>query len=152
MARSYHVPSVEEMKALLKSKGLKATRQRLSVHEAMIALGHASADMVTEYISTGGGPKVTVASVYNVLSQFALYGFYRHRMSANNKMYFDVNTSRHMHLYDTYGNEFKDIVDEDILGFCEDKLKHLRFKGYKIDGIDVQIICHPSHRKQSASR
>lgn len=151
MAKSYHVPSIEEIKALLKSKGLKATRQRLAVHEAMIALGHASADMVTEYISANGGPKVTVASVYNVLAQFALYGFYRHRLSANNKMYFDVNTSRHMHLYDTYNNEFRDIVDEDILRVCEDRLKHLRFKGYKIDGIDVQVICHPTHRKTSSS-
>ena len=145
------MPSLEELKPILKARGLKATPQRLAVHEAMLELGHASADMVTDYIIAKGKTKVTVASVYNVLSQLALHGIYKHRLSANNKMYFDVNSSKHMHLYDTYNNEFKDVFDEELFEILEEKLKHKRFKGYKIDGIDVQIICHPSHRKAPLS-
>ena len=60
-------PTIEEFKKVLKKHDLKATPQRLAVHEAMISLGHASADMVTEAIAAKGTTKVTVASVYNIL-------------------------------------------------------------------------------------
>ena len=60
-------PSIEEFKKILREKQLKTTPQRVSVHEAMLSLGHASADMVAEYISKKGGQSVTIASVYNIL-------------------------------------------------------------------------------------
>ena len=47
---THKCPNLEEFKAILKKHSLKATPQRLAVHEAMITLGHASADMVTEEI------------------------------------------------------------------------------------------------------
>ena len=97
---THRCPTIEEFKEILKKHSLKATPQRLAVHEAMIVLGHACADMVTEEITKQGKAKVTVASVYNILSQLALLGIYHHRMSCNNKMYFDVNTFYHCHLYD----------------------------------------------------
>lgn len=130
----------------LKAKGLKATPQRLSVHQAMTELGHASADMVCDWISSHGDVKVTVASVYNILTQLTLLGFYRHRLSANNKMYFDVLSSPHMHLYDSVRNEYKDIVDEELTELVEAHLKRRRFRGYKVDYIDIQLICHPTRK------
>ena len=63
------MPTLDEFRTRLKRHGLKATRQRLEVHEAMRTLGHASADMVSEEIGRRGNVKVTVASVYNILSQ-----------------------------------------------------------------------------------
>ena len=101
---THTAPGIEEFKKLLKKHSLKSTQQRLAVHNAMLKLGHASADMVTEEIRSQGTTNVTVASVYNILSQIALLGIYDHRMSANNKMYFDVNTFRHIHLYDYVNN------------------------------------------------
>ena len=74
--------NIETFKTSLKRHGLKATPQRLAVHEAMMKLGHASADMVTEEIRKNGTTKVTVASVYNILSNLALLGIYDHRLSA----------------------------------------------------------------------
>ena len=71
--------NIEKFKNDLKRHGLKATPQRLAVHEAMMKLGHASADMVTEEIRESGTTKVTVASVYNILSHLALLGIYDHR-------------------------------------------------------------------------
>ena len=56
-----------EFRSRLKKLGLKVTAQRTAVHEAMLKLGHASADMVTEEILREGKTKVTVASVYNIL-------------------------------------------------------------------------------------
>ena len=144
---THRCPTIEEFKDILKIHSLKATPQRLAVHEAMIALGHACADMVTEEIQKQNKAKVTVASVYNILSQLALLGIYHHRMSSNNKMYFDVNTFYHCHLYDQENHTYKDVLDDDLIAMIHSHLGRKRFKGYKVEGIDIQIIGRPTKRK-----
>lgn len=134
-------------KTILKKHGLKATPQRLAVHDAMMKLGHASADMVTEHIKKEGVAKVTVASVYNILTNLALLGVYDHRMSSNNKMYFDVNTFKHMHLYDYENHVYKDVIDDELIALVEKHLGKRRFRGYKIEHIDIQLIGRPSRKK-----
>lgn len=141
---THTAPGIEEFKKLLKKHSLKSTQQRLAVHNAMLKLGHASADMVTEEIRSQGTTNVTVASVYNILSQIALLGIYDHRMSANNKMYFDVNTFRHIHLYDYVNNTFKDVIDDDFLDNLDAYFAKKKFKGYRVECVDVQIVCRPS--------
>ena len=150
MAQTNHAPTMDDFRKALKNHGLKATDQRLAIHGAMMELGHASADQIREHIVSRGG-KVTVASVYNTLTQLALLGIYKHRLSANNKMYFDVNTFKHIHLYDVYNNRYRDIIDEELVETVETALKRRRFKGFKVDGIDIQILCHPPHRKAPRS-
>ena len=140
-------PTIEEFKQILKKHSLKATPQRLAVHEAMISLGHASADMVTEAIEMKATTKVTVASVYNILTNLAMLGIYHYRMSSNNKMYFDVNTFDHMHLYDKENHVFKDVIDEELLNLINSLLARKRFKGYKVESIDVQIVGRPTRKR-----
>lgn len=139
-------PDMDSFKALLRRHSLKATPQRMAVHEAMMELGHASADMVSEAIGKAGKVKVTVASVYNILSQLALLGIYHHRLSANNKMYFDVNTDRHIHLYDVRNNTYRDILDDELMDLIDAKLARRRFRGYKVEGVDIQILCKPTRK------
>ena len=139
-------PDMDSFKALLRRHSLKATPQRMAVHEAMMELGHASADMVSEAIGKAGKVKVTVASVYNILSQLALLGIYHHRLSANNKMYFDVNTDRHIHLYDIRNNTYRDILDDELMDLIDAKLARRRFRGYKVEGVDIQILCKPTRK------
>ena len=141
-------PSIEEFKKILREKQLKTTPQRVSVHEAMLSLGHASPDMVAEYISKKGGQSVTIASVYNILLSLSDLGIYHHRYSSNNKMYFDVNTFKHIHLYDTVSNSYKDLLDDELISLVESRLKEHRIRGYKIDDIDIQIICRPSRKSR----
>ena len=138
---------MEEFKLILKKHSLKATPQRLAVHEAMITLGHACADMVTEEIACKGNAKITVASVYNVLTQMAMLGIYDYRLSANNKMYFDVNTFKHIHLYDHENHVFKDVMDDELISMIEAHLARKRFKGYKVEGVDIQLIGKPTRKK-----
>ncbi len=140
-------PSIEEVKEILRKSGFKATPQRLAVHQAMLRLGHASVDAVCDEIPSISDTKVTTASVYNVLSQMAAIGIYQRRTSANNKMYFDVNTFKHFHLYDTENNEYKDVIDEELNAIIEERLEKRRFRGYKVDYVDVQIICHPAKKR-----
>lgn len=142
--RQYKAPTIEEFKKILKKHSLKATPQRLAVHQAMLELGHASADMVADFIKEAGTAKVTVASVYNNLSQMALLGIYHHRLSSNSKMYFDVNTFSHAHLYDVQNNTFKDIMDDELMSLIHSHMAHKRFRGYKVEGFDLQILCHPT--------
>lgn len=144
---THKCPTIEEFRNILKKHTLKATPQRLAVHEAMMTLGHASADMVTDEITAKGKAKVTVASVYNILTHMAMLGIYDYRLSANNKMYFDVNTFKHIHLYDHENHVFKDVIDDDLVAIIESHMKRKRVKGYKIEGVDIQLIGRPTRKK-----
>ena len=144
---THRCPNVEEFKQILKKHSLKATPQRLAVHEAMMELGHACADMVTEAIAKKGTTKVTVASVYNILTNLAMLGIYDYRLSSNDKMYFDVNTFGHMHLYDKENHVFKDVIDEELLNMIQSYLGRKRFKGYKVESVDIQIIGRPTRKR-----
>ena len=139
---------IEAFKDALKDKGLKATRQRVAVHEVMMKLGHASADMVRDELSK----KVTTASVYNILAQMALLGIYSHRLSIGGKMFFDVNPSCHLHLYDPQAGLYVDLEDEELTEMVETRCKRRRFKGYKVDAVDIQIICHPAQPKSTIKK
>ena len=146
---THKCPTMEEFKALLKKHSLKATPQRLAVHEAMISLGHACADMVTESIKEKGTAKVTLASVYNILTHMAMLGVYHYRLSANNKMYFDVNTIKHNHFYDKDNHTFRDVIDDELIQLIESHLSRKRVRGYKVEGFDIQLIGRPSRKKYS---
>ena len=143
------VPTVDEFRTRLKRHGLKATRQRMAVHEAMMALGHASADMVTEEIGRIGTVKVTVASVYNILSQLADLRIYTRRLSANNKMYFDISTLRHIHLYDREHHRYRDIFDDELMELVHSHLKRRRFRGFTVEDIDIQLIARPTRKSKA---
>ena len=47
-AQTRDTSAMDRFKSVLKRYSLKATPQRLAVHEAMLSLGHASADQVRE--------------------------------------------------------------------------------------------------------
>ena len=146
---THKCPNLEEFKAILKKHSLKATPQRLAVHEAMMNLGHASADMVTDAIKEKETAKVTVASVYNILTQMAMLGIYHHRLSSNNKMYFDVNTFKHIHFYDQANHVFRDVVDDELIQMIESHLSRKKVKGCKIESFDIQLVGRPTRKKYS---
>lgn len=146
---THRCPDLEEFKTILRKHSLKATPQRLAVHEAMMSLGHACADMVTQAIKEKGAAKVTVASVYNILTQMAMLGIYHYRMSSNNKMYFDVNTFKHIHFYDQTNHVFRDVIDDELVQMIESHLSRKRVKGYKIESFDIQLVGKPTRKKYS---
>ena len=147
---THKCPTLDEFKDILKKNSLKATPQRLAVHEAMMELGHASADMVTEVIKAKSTAKVTIASVYNILTHMAMLKIYNYRLSANNKMYFDVNTFKHIHLYDHENHLFRDVIDDELIALIESHLGRKRVKGYKIESIDIQLVGRPTKKKHLA--
>ena len=142
-------PDIDAFRKLLKDKGLKATPQRLAVHAAMMELGHASADMVADYMAAHSGAGFTISSIYNTLSTLADCRIYHRRTSSNNKMYFDVNIFRHLHLYDCVNSEYRDIIDDGLLDLVESHLKGRRFRGYRLERVDIQLICRPSRTRRN---
>lgn len=148
-AKNRTTPDIDAFRKSLRDKGLKATPQRLAVHAAMMELGHASADMVVEHMTGHSGTAFSVASVYNTLTMLAERKIYRRRLSSNNKMYFDVNTFPHLHLYDSVNNEYRDIIDDELLNLVDTYLKGRRFRGYKLEAVDIQLVCRPSRIPRS---
>ncbi|MBE6239523.1 MAG: hypothetical protein E7113_05680 [Bacteroidales bacterium] len=144
---THKCPNMEEFKRILRRHSLKVTPQRVAVHEAMMSLGHASADMVADAIKATDTTKVTVASVYNILTQMAMLGVYQYRLSSNNKMYFDVNTFKHIHFYDQENHVYKDVIDDELVALIESHLGRKKFRGYKLENIDIQLIGRPTRKK-----
>jgi hypothetical protein len=65
-------------------------------------------------------------------------------------MYFDVNTFKHIHLYDQENHMFKDVVDDELVALLESYLSRKRVKGYKIESIDIQLVAKPTKKKYLA--
>ena len=142
---------MQEFRTMLRRHNLKATRQRLAVHEVMMELVHASADMVREELVRRESLAVTVGSVYNILSQLADCHIYTRRLSAANKMFFDVVNSAHIHLYDRENNTYRDLVNDDLQDLVATHLRRRRFKGFTLEGVDIQFIARPTNRKSKNS-
>ncbi|MCQ2174387.1 MAG: transcriptional repressor [Bacteroidales bacterium] len=135
---------LDRFKLFLHDRNLKATPQRLAVHRAMIELGHACADTVADHIRLNTDIRISDASVYNILSQLAKMGVYRYLLSSNNKLYFDVNTKRHAHLYDRVNHEFRDLCEDGAIELMEKHFRGRRWRGYKFEGIEINLVCRPS--------
>lgn len=138
---------MESFLKALRSRGLRVTEQRRAVHTAMMDLVHAGADEVYSHIVRQGTAKINRSTVFDILQDMADKGIYARRYSPEGRMCFDVNAYRHLHLYDTRNCEFLDAEGEELLKSVEDGLRRRRFKGYRIDDFDIQIICHPTRKK-----
>ncbi len=137
-----------KFKSLLRDKGFKATRQRVAVHQAMLELGHASAEQLSSYIRERGLAAISEASVYNTLNWLSKIGVYAKRMSRNNILYFDANTAPHLHLYDRVNHNFMEIQDDQAIALLEKHFRGRRWRGYRFEGFDISLICRPSSRKK----
>lgn len=128
-----------DLRKILRRYGLKSTPQRIAVYTAMKELGHASADMVYQ-LASAGLTTLTVATVYNVLESFVQVGLLQRRMSSNNKMYMDVNTYNHCHLYCEDTHTFRDYDDPELMLMIHDHFRNKRIRGFDLHRIDVQLV------------
>ena len=140
------IPDIIQFKRMLRDRGLKATPQRSAVHEAMWNLVHAGADEVAAWIAEHGSVRVSPASVYNILALLADLGIYGRRSGRGGKMVFAARVAPHLHLYATQSETWRDLEDEELMHWVEAHLKGRRYRGYRIDGFEVQLLCHPTRR------
>lgn len=89
---------------LLKSSGLRPTRQRLALADLLFGkdekgeFRHISAESLHEE-ATHYGIHVSLATVYNTLHQFTKAGLLREILINAGRSYFDTNTNPHHHFY-----------------------------------------------------
>jgi len=121
---------------LLRSHGVKVTRQRLTVLNVMRELGHASADMVCRKCDGA-----TVATIYNVLDCLVKAGLLQKRLTPNNKMFFDITTQPHCHIYDEESNLFMDFRDEELMSMVQKQIMK-DVKDFDVSDIEIQIVGH----------
>lgn len=140
------ISQMRSFNSFLKRNEMKATPQRVAVQQAMMALVHASADMVKDWIGENNGTKVTSSSVYNILTQFSRMGLYGCRLSEDSKMYFDIVPTPHIHLYDKQNHAYVDVTDEHLYNEILAKIGSRRFKGYSVETIDVTLVAHPTKK------
>lgn len=130
---------MQNIKEKIQLSGLKATPQRLAVYESMLNFGHASADVIAESLKNKF-PTLTVATIYNVLESFVNVGILNRRYSSNCKMYFDVNTHNHIHIYDRETNSYLDYEDPALIDMILDYLKNKNDRNLSFADLDIQLI------------
>ena len=130
---------MQNLKKIIQASGLKATPQRIAILNAMKTLGHASADMVSSELSKIF-PSLTVATVYNVLESFVDRGLLAKRFSSNNKMYFDINTYNHAHLYEETTNSYKDYDDPELIELVNNYFAEKNIPGFNLKNVEIQLV------------
>ncbi|MFC5516887.1 iron response transcriptional regulator IrrA [Kaistia terrae] len=101
---------VSEVRVMLRTAGLRPTRQRLALAEILFERGnrHISAEGLHEEAMSHRVP-VSLATVYNTLHQFTEAGLLREVAVDGSKTYFDTNVDDHHHFYVEGENRVLDI-------------------------------------------
>ena len=97
--------------SLLRSAGLRPTRQRTALAELLFGDGHdrhVTAEQLHED-AVAAGEQVSLATVYNTLHQFTEAGQIRVLAVEGSKTYFDTNISDHHHFFVEGENHVLDI-------------------------------------------
>jgi Fur family iron response transcriptional regulator len=125
-----------DVKAMLRSVGLRPTRQRMALGWLLFARGdrHLTAEMLYEEASRAKVP-VSLATVYNTLHQFTQVGLLRQVAVDGSKTYFDTNVSEHHHFFVEGESALLDIPGaEVIVGRTP-----VPPEGYEIARVDVVV-------------
>ena len=125
-----------DVKAMLRSVGLRPTRQRMSLGWILFGKGdrHLTAEMLYEEATRAKVP-VSLATIYNTLHQFTEVGLLRQVAVDGSKAYFDTNASEHHHFFVEEASELVDIPGQDVI---VGKMPTAP-EGYEVSRIDVVV-------------
>ena len=122
----------------LRESGLRPTKQRLKICEVLFSSEktfHFTVSDLTKIIEEKLSEKMSLATVYNTVHAFKKKGYLKEISIANDKNYFDTNTTSHHHFFDIRENTLIDIDSSQI------ELKNIPTPpgGKSIKDIDVII-------------
>tara|TARA_Y100000746_G_C15305531_1_gene367492 strand:- start:237 stop:644 length:408 start_codon:yes stop_codon:yes gene_type:complete len=125
-----------ESLSLLRKYRLKPTLQRIFLAEILFGEKdeHFCAEDLKRIIAKKGF-KMSLATIYNNLQNFAEVGLLKQRRISKNKSYFDNNISDHYHFYDDENSTLTDIPKSSFKISKFPKLPHNK----KIKSIDLVI-------------
>jgi Fur family transcriptional regulator, iron response regulator len=125
-----------DVKAMLRSVGLRPTRQRMALGWILFGKGdrHLTAEMLYEEAAKAKVP-VSLATVYNTLHQFTEVGLLRQVAVDGSKSYFDTNASEHHHFFVESENHLFDIPGAEVIVGRAPAAP----EGYEVARIDVVV-------------
>ncbi|NPD15014.1 transcriptional repressor [Xinfangfangia sp. D13-10-4-6] len=133
---------------LLDGAGLRSTRPRRAI--AAILFGRSYHHFTAEEIfavAAETGQRLSMATVYNTLNEFAAHGLIRRLATAGGPAQFDIGTGDHHHFHVEADNRVIDIPPEEI-SFA--RLPEPP-QGYRIANIDVVIRLEPERPRDTGT-
>ncbi|MBR2118071.1 MAG: Fur family transcriptional regulator [Pseudomonadota bacterium] len=129
----------KNIRALLQQAALRPTRQRMALAELLFTADHRHVTAGTlGREADAAGIRVSFATVYNTLNQFADAGLLRRVTVSGDLTYFDTNAGEHHHFYIEAENRIIDVPEGSIeIGHPEPP------DGYVITRIDAVIRLRP---------
>ncbi len=132
------VRHTKNTRELLRAHDLKATPQRVLIYDKMCEMVHACADSIFREVCDGPLP-LSVATVYNVLETFEEKGLVKRRPTSSKKVFYDINTFPHCHLYSRDEEVLTDLFDYELQSVVTDYLKTRKLKNFTWTDVDIQI-------------
>ena len=110
----------------------------MAVYRAMRVLGHACAEEVAGEVRKTT-PTTTVGTIYNALDCLVEHGLLAKIQTTDNKMYFDINTREHYHLYCEKTHRIEDFEDEGLARIIRAYLARNSVPGFRVTGTRLQL-------------
>jgi len=120
----------------LTDAGLRPTRQRLALADLMFGNGHRhlTAEQLFDE-ARDANQRVSLATVYNTLNQFAQAGLLNAVAVDQGRTYFDTNVSDHHHFFFEDSGDLTDVPLDAVKVVGEPQAP----EGYEIDQIQVVV-------------
>ena len=132
----------------LRSSGLRPTKQRLKICEALFNRDktfHFTINDLAKNISNQLSEKISLATIYNTVHAFKNKGYLKEISINSDKSYFDTNITDHHHFFDEDTNELIDL-GHDVFEKVKIK-KNITRK--KINSIEVLIKVASDNQNQN---
>jgi Fur family iron response transcriptional regulator len=125
-----------DVKSMLRSVGLRPTRQRMSLGWLLFGKGdrHLSAEMLYEEATRAKVP-VSLATIYNTLHQFTEVGLLRQVAVDGSKAYFDTNVTDHHHFFLEEDDSLLDIPGTEVIVGKTPQAP----EGYEVARVDIVV-------------
>ena len=130
---------IESIKDIFSKNNLKITLQRIAVYKAMETLGHACAEEVISEVHKSN-PTIPVSTIYNALDSLASNHIISRILTGGNKMYFDVSTHEHHHLYCEDNHRIEDFDDTGLTELIKKYMHLKKIEGFDLREVKVQLI------------
>ncbi len=130
--------SLEDIRKIFSSKGIKVTPQRIAVYQALMRLEHPSVEEVVEEVHKAF-PTITVSTVYNVLEFLCDQDIISKLRTNSGRMHYENNSTKHHHIYDEEKDVLVDYYDEELNSILTEYFKKKQIVDWKISGCQLYL-------------
>jgi Fur family peroxide stress response transcriptional regulator len=131
---------LDQIRDIIKEKGLKITPQRTAVLQAVVELGnHPTAERIIDFIQKNH-PNVAIGTVYKTLETFVEKKIIKKVKTEKDIMRYDAILEKHHHLYCAKSDRIEDYYDDELNDVLEEYFRKKNIDNFKIEDVKLQII------------